>query len=58
VLVHLARAAHEPVRLPLAALGLRSARQLQLLAGAPVGGDGAAVELPAAGPAAHAYLLG
>jgi alpha-glucosidase len=58
VLVHLARADHEPVRLPLAALGLGSVEQLVALAGDAVIGDGDAVVLPSTGPAAHAYRLG
>jgi alpha-glucosidase len=57
VLVHLSRAAHPTVRLPLAALGLTSVDELRPLAGSAVSGSGDAVELPSGGPAAHAYLL-
>ena len=58
VLVHLARADHEPVHLPLAALGLGSVEQLVALAGDPAVDDGGAAVLPSTGPAAHAYRLG
>ena len=62
VLVHLARAGHPPVRLPLAGLGLTSSDQVQPLAGVAVTGEvtvhGDELELPSGGPAAHAYRLG
>ena len=60
VLVHVARADHPAVRLPLAALGLSRPDELVPLLGPPVGSgpaDEATVELPTAGPAASAYLL-
>jgi alpha-glucosidase len=60
VLVHVARADHPAVRLPLAALGLTRPDELVPLLGTPVGSgpaDEATVELPTAGPAASAYLL-
>jgi len=54
LLVHVARDAHSPVRLPLAAL---RARHVETLAGeAPRIVDGM-LELPAGGPAAHVYRL-
>ena len=58
VLVHVARAGHPPVRIPLRLLGLRAAGQLVPLAGgaATDAGDGT-VLLPADGPAAHAWVL-
>ncbi|WP_299036176.1 glycoside hydrolase family 13 protein [uncultured Pseudokineococcus sp.] len=58
VLVHTARADHAAVRLPLAALGLRSAAQLVPLVGEalPVERDGV-VELPSHGPSASAWAL-
>ena len=58
VLVHVARAGHPPVRIPLRLLGLRAAGQLVPLAGGVVtdAGDGT-VLLPADGPAAHAWVL-
>jgi alpha-glucosidase len=58
VLVHLARADHPPLRLPLAALGLTALDQLRPLTGSAVGGSRDVVELPAGGPSAHAYRLG
>jgi alpha-glucosidase len=58
VLVHLARADHPPLRLPLAALGLTVLDQLRPLTGSAVGGSRDVVELPAGGPSAHAYRLG
>jgi alpha-glucosidase len=54
LLVHLARAHHAPVRLPLAALG---GRAVETLAGDDARVDGGVVELPAGGPAAHVYRL-
>jgi alpha-glucosidase len=64
VLVHVARAVHDPVRLPLAPLGLTDVRQLVPLVGEPVrthhasgAQPGAAAVLPSSGPAAHAYHL-
>ena len=64
VLVHVARAVHDPVMLPLAALGLTDAQRLVTLAGEPVraghagtGEGGASAVLPSSGPAAHAYRL-
>ncbi len=56
LLVHVARAPHEPVRLPWGALGLRVPGQLVPLAGAPATGS-ESLELPADGPAAHLYVL-
>lgn len=58
VLVHVARGDHDPVRLPLRALGVPRARDVTTLVGEPVGdpGDGTLL-LPGGGPAAHAYLL-
>ncbi len=57
VLVHVARAPHGPVRLPLAALGVADAGGVVTLAGEPARVTGDVVELPAGGPAAHAYRL-
>lgn len=58
VLVHVARAPHEPVVLPLAALGVRSASALVPLAGERASARGAAaVALPADGPGAAVYVL-
>jgi alpha-glucosidase len=54
LLVHLARDAHAPVRLSLAALG---ACGVETLEGEPARADGGVLELPAAGPAAHVYRL-
>jgi alpha-glucosidase len=54
VLVHAARAGHPRVRLELADLG---GGMPQTLFGADAKVDGGTVELPDAGPAAHAYLL-
>ena len=58
ILVHVARSAHDAVRLPLAALGLRSVAQLAPLVGDPAAaaGPGRAV-LPSYGLAAHVYAL-
>ncbi len=55
LLVHVARADHDAVRLPLAALGTR--RASALYGDAPVSEDLATVELPPRGPAAHVYHL-
>ena len=57
VLVHVARADHPPVRLPLAALGLTSAAQPTTLVGDDVIGTDGFLVLPSAGPAAHAWAL-
>jgi alpha-glucosidase len=58
VLVHAARAAHQPVDLPLAALGLRDTTQIVPLAGERArAGEGGMVRLPSSGPAAHVYLV-
>ena len=58
VLVHVARADHAPVDLPLDRLGIESMEQVQTLAGEPpsVGGDGH-LRLPTHGPSAHLYVL-
>lgn len=58
VLVHVARAAHPAVRLPLAALGVTGAAGVETLAGEAPRVEGDALVLPAGGPAAHAYRLG
>jgi alpha-glucosidase len=55
LLVHVARAEHDAVRLPLGALGAR--RVSALYGDACVGEDLGTVELPARGPAAHVYHL-
>ncbi|MFZ5871208.1 MAG: glycoside hydrolase family 13 protein [Actinomycetota bacterium] len=58
VLVHVARADHEPVRLPLRALHLSDVSgTLALYGDSPVREDASTLVLPALGPAAHAYLL-
>ena len=57
VLVHVARADHPPLRIPLAALGLTSATQPTTLAGDDLTGLDASLVLPAGGPAAHAWAL-
>ena len=57
VLVHVARADHPPVRLPLAALGLTSAAQPTTLVGDDVTGTDGFLVLSSAGPAAHAWAL-
>jgi alpha-glucosidase len=57
VLVHAARGAHAPVRLPLRALGVTSADEVVPLHGEPVAADGAEAVLPSGGPAAHAWVL-
>ena len=54
LLVHAARAAHPPVRLPLVGL---QARHVETLAGEPARVDDGVLELPAGGPAAHVYRL-
>lgn len=59
VLVHVARAAHPPVEIPVPALGTRAIRDARAL----VGGDSVrqseqALTLSCAGPAACVYLLG
>ena len=48
------RGAHEPVRLPLGALG---ARELETLAGEDVSIDGEHAVLPTGGPAFHTWRL-
>ncbi|MDR3068181.1 MAG: glycoside hydrolase family 13 protein [Cellulomonas sp.] len=63
VLVHVARAAHPPVRLPLAGLGLRSAEQAvaavsdDVAARVVAGGDGDDLVLSASGPGAAVWVL-
>jgi len=58
VLVHVARADHGAVELPLRGLGLRSADQLAVIHGEPVASPRpGTVGLPRSGPGAHAYLL-
>ena len=58
VLVHVARAAHPPVTLPLRALGVAGEQQVRVLHGAPAQASGDLLLLPAGGPAASAYVLG
>ncbi len=58
LLVHVARAEHEAVCLPLVALGLTSADGVDVLQGDPAPShDDRVLRLPTSGPAAHAYLL-
>jgi alpha-glucosidase len=58
VLVHVARAPHAPVRLPLSALCLHDTRHMSRLVGPDdVGQDAHTLVLPASGPGAHAWLL-
>ena len=58
VLVHVARAEHDPVRLPWIALGLDPRRgALKALVGERALADGSEVVLPADGPAARVYVL-
>ena len=58
VLVHAARAQHDPVRVPLRVLGVTDIGDVRTLAGADVvGEDASTLALPDDGPAAHAYLL-
>lgn len=58
VLVHLARAPHEPVALDLRALGLRSARQLTRLFGdIDIDIDGGRLALPGNGPTANIWRI-
>jgi alpha-glucosidase len=58
VLVHVARADHPPVALPLRALGIRGEDDLRVLHGAAARVFGGDLLLPADGPAASAYVLG
>jgi alpha-glucosidase len=58
VLVHVARAAHPPVALPLRALGIAGERHVRVLHGAPARVSGDELLLPGGGPAASAYVLG
>jgi alpha-glucosidase len=55
VLVHVARAGHPPVSLPLRALGVSG--DVEVLHGASALVSGAELLLPSDGPAAAAYLL-
>jgi alpha-glucosidase len=56
VIVHVARAAHSPVRLPAAQLGFSGGRVEVLFGTAPVV-DGETAELPGGGPAAHIWRI-
>lgn len=58
VLVHVARADHPPVALPLRALGVSGEGGVRVLSGAPAQVSGGELVLPAHGPAASAYALG
>jgi alpha-glucosidase len=58
LLVHVARAEHDPVRLPTTALGLAADEVPCELSGSPARNVGPGLlELPSRGPAAHLYLL-
>lgn len=57
VLVHVARAPHQPVHLPLAALGITDAGALTCVAGDAVGQAPGHAVLPASGPSAHVFVL-
>jgi alpha-glucosidase len=58
VLVHVARADHPPVALPLRALGISGEADVRLLSGSPARVVDGELLLPAHGPAASAYALG
>ena len=58
VLVHVSRADHPPVVLPLRALGIAGQADLRLLSGSAAEVADGELRLPAHGPAASAYLLG
>lgn len=61
LLVHVVRGRHTPVPVPLAALGVRAAEEVDVVAGEPVRADGdghGSVVLPFDGPGAHVYRLG
>lgn len=58
VLVHVARADHPPVTLPLRALGIRGEAAVRVLHGSPACATTDELVLPATGPAAAVYLLG
>lgn len=57
VVVHVARAPHDPVSVPLSALGARDAGSVQTLYGSPIMGQDEQATFPASGPAAHLYLV-
>jgi alpha-glucosidase len=58
VLVHVARADHPPVVLPLRALGITGEADVRVLLGSPARVADGELQLPAHGPAASAYVLG
>jgi alpha-glucosidase len=58
VLVHVSRADHPPVVLPLRALGIAGQADLRLLSGSAAEVADGELRLPAHGPAASAYVLG
>ena len=58
VVVHVARADHAPVSVPLCALGARISGSVQTLYGEPVMGQDERATFPSQGPAAHVYLVG
>ena len=58
VLVHVARADHPPVALPLRALGITGEADVRVLHGSPARVADGELVLPAHGPAASAYVLG
>jgi alpha-glucosidase len=57
VIVHVARAAHAPVRLPAAQLGLRGGGEVEVLFGTAPAVDGETAELPGDGPGAHIWRI-
>jgi alpha-glucosidase len=58
VVVHVARADHEPVSVPLSAIGVERPDSVHPLYGEPIVSQDGQATFPALGPAAHVYLVG